>query len=393
VPKFANVEELLKELYQQRKLLAALFERRMSAVAEEAVLELVEGRLENLDRLEAYGLLVRTPGLIGLDGHLQDFFSEYMEVDETVHVLYIQENLDEIKKQKDYWLKDRQERYLLKIKRLLRGIMRIAAMNVKTLRSNMEETYTTESNFELKRQKLEDIRQQRDALEGVIKAVEKMLADDLFFRAAADEELLQIVHRLRMILRESRHNLIEVQHKVIAYLNHIEKRVAVVEKVLRLKMLKDRHYLVQQTDFHLQAGRSRDLPLTKAEPLRSRLSLGALQEEASMQELVLKVRAKLRHRRLMAQNRAEALPAAAFDDGELSESRINLFALKNSFLMRKGDLFSFVMEFSFSEPVDAKTRVGIFCQLASRFASELIFFDETREVDGLEVAMVYGRAE
>ncbi|MEI6892191.1 MAG: hypothetical protein V5783_08480, partial [Pontiella sp.] len=382
---------LLVELYQHRRLFSALFERRMAEVSEEAVLELIDGTSEKLERLEGYGLLVRTPGFVKLDSQLHDFFSEYMEVDETVHVLYIQENLDEIKRLKAYWEKDRQERYLLRIKKHLREIIRIAALNVKTLRNNMEETYTTESHFELKREKLEDIRRQRDALEGVIRAVERMLEDGLFFKTASDEEMFQIVHRLKVMLHESRHNLIEVQHKVIAYLNHIEKRVAVVEKVLRLKMLKDRHYLQQQTDFYPLVARNHDLPLIPAEPLRSRLSLSELQQEESMQELVLKVRAKLTCRKHLEQNRAGDLPESAFSAEESAEQRINLYALKNIFQKRTGDLFSFVMEHEFKEPVDDVQRISIFCQLASRFTAELEFSDEIREYDGLEVAMVYGK--
>ena len=363
----------------------------MTAVSEEAVLEMVDGSAEKLERLAAYGLLVRTPGMVGLDSQLQDFFSEYMEVDETVHVLYIQENLNEIKKLQSYWLKDRQERYLLKIKKHLRGIMRITALNVKTLRGNMEETYTTESNFEMKREKLKEVRTKRDELDGVIRAVEKMLADDLFFRAASDEELLQVVHRLRVMLRESRDNLIEVQHKVIAYLNYIEKRAAVVDKVLRLKMLKDKHYLQEQTNFHWLAQRNEDLPLMKIEPLRSRLSIADLQEDELMHELVLRVRAKLKHWNQVAQNRAGEMPESAFAGEELAEHRINLFALKNSFLKRSGDLFSFVMEYDFKEPMGDVQRIGVFCQLASRFVDELSFSDEMRSVDGLDVAMVYGK--
>ncbi|QBG48878.1 hypothetical protein EGM51_16270 [Verrucomicrobia bacterium S94] len=187
--KYEKIELLLGELYQHRKLFSALFERRMTEVPEEAVLELMDGRSDKLERLEDYGLLVRTPGFVKLGSQLHDFFSEYMEVDETVHVLYIQENLNEIKRLKAYWEKDRQERYLLRIKKHLREITRIAALNVKTLRNNMEETYTTESHFDLKREKLEDIRSQRDALEGVIRAVERMLEDGLFFNTAADEEM------------------------------------------------------------------------------------------------------------------------------------------------------------------------------------------------------------
>jgi hypothetical protein len=392
MPKYDKIEELLVELYQHRKLFSSLFERRMAEVSEEAVLELIDGSPEKLERLAAYGLLVRTPGHVKLADDLEGFFSEYMEVDETVHVLYIQENLNEIRKLKDYWLKDKQERYLLKIRKQLRGISRITGLNVKTLRSNMEETYTTEGNFELKREKLEEVRNQRDALESVIRAVERMLEDDMFFRSASDEEMLQIVHVLRLVLRESRHNLIEIQHKVIAYLNHIEQRAAVVDKVLRLKMLKDRHYLQQQTDFYPIAETTTALPLAGNEPLRSRLSLPAMRDEEAMQELVLKVRARQKHRALLAQNTAGELPAHVLGKEEAIESGINLYALKNTFLKRSGDLFSFVMEHEFKKPVTENDRVGIFCQLASRFATELEFPNKTRIIDGLEVAVVLGKA-
>lgn len=391
--KYERIEELLSELHQHRKLFSALFERRMSEISEEAVFELIDGRSEKLERLAAYGLLVRTPGHIKLADQLHDFFCEYMEVDETVHVLYIQENLDEIKKLSGYWLKDRQDRYLLRIKKHLRGIIRITALNVKTLRTNMEETYTTEGNFELKKEKLEEVRSQRDALEGVIRAVETRLDDSLFFRTASDEEMLQIVHLLKVMLHESRHNLIEIQHKVISYLNHIERRAAVVDKVLRLKMLKDRHYLQQQTDFYLQAARNTDLPRIYNEPLRTRISLTELQQEDAMQELVLKVRAKLKYRNFLEQNRAGELPESAFSGEEQVENCINLSALKNVFLKRSGDLFSFVMEHDFDEPLDDAGRVSIFCQLASRFAAEFDFLDETKVLGDLEVAVIYGKRE
>lgn len=391
MPKYEKIEELLSELYQNRKLFSSLFERRMAEVAEEAVLELIDASSEKLERLAGYGLLVRTPGHVKLSDQLEDFFSEYMEVDETVHVLYIQENLSEIRKLKDYWLKDRQERYLLKIRKHLRGIIRITALNVKTLRNNMEETYTTEGNFEVKRQKLEDVRGQRDALEGAIRAVEHMLEDDIFFRSASDEEMLQIVHLLKIMLHESRHNLLEIQHKVISYLNHIELRAAVVDKVLQLKMLKDRHYLQQQSNFRELAAGSEDLPLAGSEPLRSRLSLPDMREEEAMQELVLKVRTRLKHRAMLARNVAGEMPDSALAVEESIESSINLFALKNIFLKRNGDLFSFVMEHDFDETLGEDERTSIFCQLASRFSSELDFRDETKVVGELEVAVVYGK--
>ncbi len=393
MPKYDKIEDLLKELNQNRKLFAALFDRRMMSVPEESVLELLDGGGERLERLAAYGLLVRTPGQVGLEPHLQGFFEEYMEVDETVHVLYIQEHLDEIRKLAGYYLKDHQNRYLLRIKKNLREIVRIASLNVKTLRFNMEETYKTESDFQLKRDKLEDIRSQRDALDGVIKAVEGMLSADIFFKTAVDEELLQIVHLLKMGLRDTRHNLIEIQQQIVSYLNHIERRAVVVEKVVQLKMLKDKHFLNQRTDFYSLSERTYDLPLAKTEPLRARLSLTALRDEPTMGELVLKVRRRLRHRTALAENLAEPLPESALVETTLEERSINLYALKNIFMKRGGDLFSFVMEHQFERPLGDAERIGVFCQLASRFESLLRFSDETAVYGDVEYARVFATDE
>ena len=87
------------------------------------------------------------------------------------------------------------------------------------------------------------------------------------------------------------------------------------------------------------------------------------------------------------------MPDSAFSGEELAENRINLFSLKNIFLKRSGDLFSFVMEHEFSDPMDEPQRIGVFCQLASRFSAEFEFPDETRMIDGLGVALVYGKRE
>lgn len=152
-------------------------------------------------------MLFRNQSQLSLDTRLQEFFEDFLEVDEDVHVLYIQDHLNQIKNNQSYFLKERvsskRDQYLVKIKKNLRSIIRITLMNVKTLRNNTDETYKTETNFEIKREKLNDIRNQRDALEGVIRAVERLLAEELLFKSAADDELLMIVHQLRVPIKSS----------------------------------------------------------------------------------------------------------------------------------------------------------------------------------------------
>ena len=393
MPRFDKIDELISELNKNRKLFTALFDKRMHHIQEEIVLPLVDDDPEKLDRLASYGLLFRNQSQISLDTRLQDFFEEYLEADETVHVLYIQDHLDQIKKDQSYFLKEKisskRDHYIIKIKKNLRSITRITLLNVKTLRNNTDETYKTETNFEIKKEKLDNIRSQRDALEGVIKAVERLLNDDLFFKSAADNELLMILHQLRMTLNDSYHNLIEIQQQIIEYLNHIEKRVEVVEKVLQLKMLHDKHYLKERTNFHVLASTINDLPLKKPDSIRTRLSISEMLNDETKQVLVLKVREKLKNRQFLAQNISGKIADEAFDKHQSIEKVINFNKLKNIFLGKDQDLFSFVKEHQFNQDVSPTQRVEIYCRLASLFESEFYFTNMYKQHNELEYAVIY----
>lgn len=397
MPRFDKIDELISELNKNKKLFSALFDKRMHHIQEEVVLPLVDDDDEKLERLAAHGLLFRNKSLIGLDTRLQDFFEEFMEVDEAVHVLYIQEHLDHIKRDLFYYLKEhnnttKRDQYIIKIKKNLRSIIRITLLNVKTLRNNTDETYKTETNFEIKKEKLKDIRKQRDALEGVIKAVDRLLEDDLFFRSAADDELLMIVHQLRITLNDSFHNLIEIQQQIIEYINHIEKRVEVVDKVLKLKMLYDKHYLKERSNFYDLARANDDLPLKKLDTMRTRLSIAEMINEEAMQLLVIKVREKLKNRQFLAQNIAGKLPDEAFEDNKMEAYTINLSKLKNVFLGKNQDLFSFVLYHQFSEERSTVQRIETYCKMASLYASEFHFTDDYEHYEGVEYALIYPQA-
>lgn len=393
MPRFDKIEELLRELNRNRKLFTALFDKRMHHVQEEMVLPLVDDDTETLERLASYGLLFRNQSLVSLDTRLQEFFEEFLEVDEAVHVLYIQDHLDQIKRDQSYYLKERvaskRDQYIIKIKKNLRSITRITLLNVKTLRNNIDETYKTETNFELKKEKLDNIRSQRDALEGVIKAVERVLDDDIFFRSAADDELLMILHRLRMALNDSFHNLIEIQQQIIEYINHIEKRAEVVEKVLQLKMLHDKHYLKERTDFYALASSKSDLPLKKPDPIRTRLSVSDLLNDETKQMLVFKVRDKLKNKQFIAQNISGKIADEAFSNQQSIEEVINFKKLKDIFLGKDQDLFSFVTDHQFNKDISAAQRIEIYCRLASLYESEFYFTNEYKHYHDLEYALIY----
>ncbi|MBP8790895.1 MAG: hypothetical protein KBH01_05620 [Breznakibacter sp.] len=393
MPRFDTINDLIGELYRNRNLFSTLFDKRMYHVQEEMVLPLVDDDTDKLERLAAYGMLFRNQSQLSLDTRLQEFFEDFLEVDEDVHVLYIQDHLNQIKNNQSYFLKERvsskRDQYLVKIKKNLRSIIRITLMNVKTLRNNTDETYKTETNFEIKKEKLNDVRSQRDALEGVIRTVERLLADELLFKSAADDELLMIVHQLRMALNDSFHNLIEIQQQIIEYLNHIERRVLVVEKVLQLKMLHDKHHLKERTNFHQKAAANYDLPLRKTESFRTRLSIHEMLEDEGKQQLVLRVREKLKNRKLLKQDVAGEMADGAFLEQQSVEPIVNLKKLKDVFLGKDLDLFSFVMHHQFSQEVSKKERIRLYCRLASLYEPDFLFTDNYQVDGALEYAIIY----
>lgn len=391
--KFEKIEDLITELYRHRKLFQILFDKRMFPIQEDMILPLVDHDTEKLERLATYDLLFRNQGQITLESRLQEFFEDFLQVDETVHVLYIQENLNQIKINQSYYLKEnspnKRDQYLIKIKKHLRSITQITLQNIKTLRNNTDETYKTETNFEIKKEKLTNIRTQRDELEGVIKAVERLLQDDLFFKTAIDAELLMIVHRLRMALNDSIHNLIEIQQQIIEYLNHIEKRVQVVEKVFRLKILRDKHYLKERTNFYQVVQAIPDLPFKKIENIRTRLSVNDLLMDEEKQKLILRVRDKLKNQKLIASRSAGDIPTEAFENQSYFEEIANLHSLKQIFMGKSQDLFSFVLHHQFRSEVSVENRIRLYCRLASLFEADFTFSEETGRFENLEYAIIY----
>lgn len=390
---FDKIEDFISELYKHRKLLATLFEKRRVSVHSDEVLPLVDNDMEVLKQLDSFELVHAEKNLVSMNGRLREFFEDFLEVDETVHVLYVQEYLDKIEELKVYFEREtsprQKDEYLLLIKNNLRRIQRITIQNIKTLRRNMDEAYKSAANFDIKREKLNYLRNQRDALEQLLRVVNQMLCDDQFFRTTSDEELLYIIHHVKVTLHESRHNLIEIQQQIIEYLNQIEFRAEIMKKVLRLKTLRDKFQLKEHSNFHEVVNRLNDSPLLPQESYRTRLAARQLIEEPEMHNIILKVRQKVSTRKLLESSHAGDIASEALADSDQKEQVINLEALKNLFIKGKDDLFTFVMNHDFSQHISDRKRLWLYCGVASLFENELDFTDENQYWQGLEYALIY----
>ena len=119
---FTSLNELIKRLYAERKLLHALFQARLrfDFSYEEAV-ELVENE-KNLRLLIDYGVIRQEGDLIELEEIYQHFFEEVLRLNEDITSSTVEESLQSLKENIDFYLKERnhpeaQGKYVRKIMR------------------------------------------------------------------------------------------------------------------------------------------------------------------------------------------------------------------------------------------------------------------------------------
>ncbi len=119
---FPNIDELLKRLYSERKLLRELFQARLRFdVTYEDALEFVDSE-KNLSLLIDYGVIRYEDNLIELEENYQHFFEEVFRLNEDITSSSVEENVRSLKENIDFYLKERdhkenQDKYVRRIRR------------------------------------------------------------------------------------------------------------------------------------------------------------------------------------------------------------------------------------------------------------------------------------
>lgn len=177
---FRNITELISRLYTERKLLHALFQARMRFdFRYEDALQLVASE-KNLQILLDYGILRQEGDLIEIEETYQHFFEEILRLNENITSSSVEENLQLLKDNIDFYLKERnnpeaQKKYVNKIIRILRNIVTQASNKTIELKRVINDTYRQERNYEIKRQRLENYLSTLEDIASLIRHTEQLL--------------------------------------------------------------------------------------------------------------------------------------------------------------------------------------------------------------------------
>ncbi|PSR04468.1 MAG: hypothetical protein BRD50_03580 [Bacteroidetes bacterium SW_11_45_7] len=252
---FQSLQELIRALANHASLINELFEKRNLSIRKEDALPLVDDKEERLHYLQQREVIRENGDFTELDERFIDFFEQVLDVNAEINNAFIKESLEALQNNIHYYIEEkstsRKSSYLRKVKAEIRKITNSTWRNVLDLRRNIEDTYKTEPNYKIKIDKLQHYDRKRIDITELIQSTETLCFEKerLFFSQATDEELNRIKWQLRIVFREVQHQLREIEKQTIEYLNQARSRSALIEKLHKVKFLKDRFELKEYSNF------------------------------------------------------------------------------------------------------------------------------------------------
>ena len=143
---FSSLDDLIRALDKERKLLGALFQdRKKLSFRYDVARELASRRGESLEFLKRHGIIRENSDFVELEDVYLKFFEEVLEVNEEISVASVKESIDNLNTAIDYYLSEnnhsRKYGYLRDVKRILRNISLTTLRNVIDLKRNIDNTY------------------------------------------------------------------------------------------------------------------------------------------------------------------------------------------------------------------------------------------------------------
>lgn len=392
---FHNIKELVAALNKEAKLISEMFSKRKAIDYKLSdALELVDFDESRIDFLKERAVIRENGGVLELDDLFTEFFEQVLDVNEEINLSYIDENIKSIKENIDYFLNENNENrkyhYLKTIKKTFRKIGITTLRSVVDLRRNIDNTFKNEANYKIKKLKLENLDEKRTAIKGLINLTLKLIKEDdvTFFNRALDEELNSILTDLKHQFSECSHNLIEIEKQIIDYLNQIKIHGEFLEKLRKLKYLKD-HFLIEaETDIRQILSQKHQVIFEPriSEPLP--LSIDFLRENENAFKAIKKIAKNQKNRKTFKLEIADSIAEDLFENKVEEEVMINYEEIKNSFVATSDNLFDFILKYDFSKAVDFNERVTIYCQVISLYEQDLEIQDHFKTTQGVEYAVV-----
>lgn len=289
----------------------------------------------------------------------------------------------------------RRDMYLRYVKNDLADIMKAMESSVDELNAAVEREFKYIGNDELKKKHLERYLQTNKKLRDLRNKVNSILESVSFQqlqRDANDGELDLFTSVCLIVFQQKGTELLKLLNTINLYISDITKRIADIEKIHRIKLLRDEGKLSSPEYSNLEEYVSTDTSLWH-EP-RSyhsyHLSQKTIIDSPQVAEMLKVVKLQMEREYMKSQ------PAGPVDDIYASEVRIdrrksNPRDIINQFLPSGKDLFTFIEDYDFGQHLTLNEKIDYYVYLVSTFHRQLAFSDEYLERNGRMLLKIYPR--
>lgn len=394
---FHSLEELIRALDRERRLIHALFQdRKKLSFRYELARELASKKDESIEFLKRYGIIRENADFVELEDVYMKFFEDVLEVNEEINVASVKESIGNLNNAIEYYLSEnnpnRKYGYLRDVKRILRSIALTTLRNVIDLKRNIDNTYKNEPTFAIKKKKLVHLDEKRKDIAALINECERVIDEKqaTFFMVAMDVQLKDTVTDVKLQLREVYHNLLELDRQIINYLNLIEYQNRLFQKVQKLKYLRDQMLLETNTDIQAKLQTRNPVWMEPRPRYTFKVSLSMLRNSEEGLKVLQDIAKGKGNSRLKKGNLAEPLTTDELTEQQQTLPMVDIGEVKNAFMASGDNLFHFVMNYSgYRMPMNDEAKLVLFCQIATQYLDELHVNEEYRQYGGIEYPIIY----
>ncbi len=394
---FRSIDELIRALDRDRKLLHALFQdRKRLSLRYDVARDIAAKRDESIEYLRRYGVIRDNGDFVELEDVYLKFFEEVLEVNEEINVASVRENIGNLNAAIDYYQSEnsptRKYGYLKEVKRILRNIASITLKNVIDLKRNIDNTYKNEPTFAIKKKKLVHLDEKRKDIAALIDECEQVIdvKQSTFFLTAMDVQLKEIVDDVKLQLREVYHNLLELDRQIINYLNLIEYQSRLFEKVQKLKYLRDQLLLETNTDVKAKMMPQNPVWMEARPRYSLKVSLSMLRTTDVGLKILQDAATGKGNARLRKGNLAEPFTEEELKQQQQVLQMVDIHEVKNAFMASGDHLFHFVMNYSgYRKQVTDEEKLVLFCQITTQYIDELSISADYQRYNNLEYPLIY----
>lgn len=356
-----KIEKLFSNLNRHKELIFYLFEQDNRIVFKSECEKF--SSFEALDILEHLEIIELNGEKIFLDDRVINFLENYLDIDENIEISKVIEIINSLKHNIEigFEFQQKQQSLIPKIRRDLKKCAFTMLSNLLKLRVRIDRVYKSIDIFTLKIKELEFYKTQLKEFTLSIEHFEKFLfLYEGKINSFYNNDLNEILKEVKGNFQNINASLIPLTFDVIEYINKAQKQNIFIEKISKLKELKDFLQIKEKTNILKLSGNFDLIDISNV--IKTKLDSDVINSE-DFKNLVEKVSTN-------GKLKTKKADIIELNENSLQYDFVDIYSLHLQFKSSSFDLITFLLQ-------DSKLKAKSFDEISEIYCRMILLYEET----------------